>query len=126
MIFWVYEGSNFIKLTKEQRKNLKEMLCIDAKIRDDELGGVDRKMTPLEFNEMKERVEKYKSLEGEIYRMECEKRSVLLSISDVVSRHKDDVDCRSRYSGLQDRLEKEITKFYENEIKEAYKNMEEI
>lgn len=34
--FRVYEGSNFIKPTEEQRKNLKEMLCIDIKIRDDE------------------------------------------------------------------------------------------
>lgn len=36
--FRVYEGSNFIKPTEEQKKNLKEMLCIEIKIRDDELG----------------------------------------------------------------------------------------
>lgn len=35
--FRVYEGSNFIKPTEEQRKNLKETLCIDVKIRDDKL-----------------------------------------------------------------------------------------
>lgn len=34
--FRVYEGSNFIKPTEEQRKNLKEMLCIDVEIRDEE------------------------------------------------------------------------------------------
>lgn len=35
--FRAYEGSSFIKPTEEQRKNLKEMLCIDVRIRDDEL-----------------------------------------------------------------------------------------
>lgn len=83
-------------------------------------------MTQLEFDETKERVEKYKALEDKIYRMGCEKRSILHGISDIVSRHKDDVDCRSRYSGFQDKLEKEITDFYENEINITRKNMEEI
>lgn len=37
--FRVYEGSNFIKPTEEQRKSLKEMFCIDVKIRDEESEG---------------------------------------------------------------------------------------
>lgn len=83
-------------------------------------------MTQLEFDETKDCVEKYKVLEDKIYRMGCEKRSILLSISVIVSRHKDDVDCRSRYAGFQDKLEKEITEFYENEINITRKSMEEI
>lgn len=83
-------------------------------------------MTKLEFDKVKERVERYKTLEDKIYRMGCEKRSIILSISNIVSRHKDDVDFRSRYSGFQDKLEKEITEFYENEINITRKSMEEI
>lgn len=34
--FRVYEGADFVKPTEEQRKNLKEMLCIDVRILDGE------------------------------------------------------------------------------------------
>lgn len=83
-------------------------------------------MTQLEFDKMKERVEKYKDSENRIYRLECEKRQILSDISHIIERNKNDIDCRSRYAIFQDRLEKEVTEFYENEINTVRKNMEEI
>lgn len=83
-------------------------------------------MTPLEFEKMEERVEKYKESKNRIYRLGTEKRSILNSISNIISDRKNDIDSRARYAEFQDRLEKEITEFYENEINITRKNMEEI
>lgn len=83
-------------------------------------------MTQLEFKKMKDRVEKYKELENRIYRLGAEKRSILNSISNIIADHKNDIDFRTRYAGFQDRLEKEISEFYESEINIAHKKMEEI
>ena len=83
-------------------------------------------MTQLEFNEMKERVEKYKESEDRIYRLRFEKRSILNDIAKIVERHKCDIDSKSRYTKFQDRLEKEITEFYENEINITRKITDEI
>lgn len=83
-------------------------------------------MTQLEFNEMKERVEKYKELENRIRRLENENLLILEGVIKITTCYQRDIDCTYKYAGFQERLKEKITEFYESEINIAHKKMEEI
>lgn len=83
-------------------------------------------MTDQQYEEYKEKVNKYSEISSEIGRLKLEKSRVNSGIIEIKNKLGMQIDCWGRYECFQDNLTKSLIHFYDTEIERFERELSEL